>query len=1331
VHELFHELFSAILSLRSVDFFLLSFDSAMAFFVRITTPKLLAFVLHRTPHRITQQFRISSHCTLQYTALHRLLCLIVCPALCSITYNTLVLCMVCGMYSFIHAQEAVRAHRVENFGSSLSVTPLLQQTWNQHSVSTSTSNAVPSSQLRSAVLALVPAESVSPSHQNTTATLTASSAQSKYEPAGVQNRTTVTFVNFGNVNCPFVVSTSLVYTITAGAPFMMPVNGRITNIRIQGQNAADFSVGNIPPTFPTIPIAVTPDGFPFTISFRSNVAGLRQAELIIEAIDEFDQVVPPVRLPLTAFRNFQTFELALDNFVWPDTLDPGQQASVTLGRLIQNTGTLPLNWDRSVTFTNASGFRLIVDNVSPNPTPVGGFSNIRLTFLGAPAGRTAFFIVPFVDEDCGVHRRQLAITIYIRPNPPNITTRTTAGTPISTLNMGRFLCETAPRDTTIQVYNSGQQPLLITAATVSLGSEFQIINPPVISPNSVLRVDPESSSPITLRYTPRALGTRTTTITFLSNARNAPSGTTLTVSVVKDSTSLAASTQSVDFGVLELNSIAPMQTFVIRNTGTVPITLAAPVRVGAFLVQSISPNTLAPGSAATVTVLFTSTMTAGSYVSTHMFPDACDRPTAVTFRAQVFLPRPAIGIASPVNFGNIVCSADTTVVMAIRNITRAGGLPISISNISITGPNANEFQLLPRTFPFSVNAGEAVDVAIRFRPTSPGLKQAQIIVNSNAENVPGGTLTIEARASKENAAFAISRSQVQWVNLPPNTPANDTLTLFNTGSKEFVGTVSITPQGIFSINQPARIPAGGRLPVSVTFNGAADNISGQAVFTDECGNRQVVMLAVSILPPRIKLDVNAPNALVSAEPAIGAGTLGTLLCETQTTATLTVSNDQGKDLVVSGFEFQPPVQGMEIIEPATLSAASPLVLTRSQSRTLTLRYTAQRDTGVVQTRLILRSNAANGTTTAATLQLRKELLSFDISLNSVEFPNLPPNTASTATLTLVNTGTLPIQWARAPFSLGNRFSVVSITPNPTPPRQQATLTVRFDGAPGANAGGTGYVASTSLTTGFGVSCDERRTLQLRATVLNARATLAVGQAEAAPGNQVEIPIYLRNAQFLTQSQATEFAATLRYDYSLLFPDAAPPHMPSGIGTIRNNNRLLPVRLPLSRLVVQGNDTVLARLKFTAALGHSTTTTLSLDEARALGTEATSVQVDTLPGLFRLTGLCEVEGTRLFRYTTQTVLSRLHEDGNEVVLAQSKPNPALDKATIDFVVDVGGRTTLVLYSLFGKEIRRLVDAELPTGMYHIEVDAASLESGVYFYALHTPTTRATKRMEVVK
>jgi len=85
----------------------------------------------------------------------------------------------------------------------------------------------------------------------------------------------------------------------------------------------------------------------------------------------------------------------------------------------------------------------------------------------------------------------------------------------------------------------------------------------------------------------------------------------------------------------------------------------------------------------------------------------------------------------------------------------------------------------------------------------------------------------------------------------------------------------------------------------------------------------------------------------------------------------------------------------------------------------------------------------------------------------------------------------------------------------------------------------------------------------------------------------------------------------------------------------------------------------------------------------------------------------------------------------ILLEQSVPNPAADKALIEFTLPSPGRATLTIYNQLGQVIRTLIDGPLAAGKHRLTFDGRGLANGAYFYRLQTQDGQDVKKLVLIK
>jgi len=83
------------------------------------------------------------------------------------------------------------------------------------------------------------------------------------------------------------------------------------------------------------------------------------------------------------------------------------------------------------------------------------------------------------------------------------------------------------------------------------------------------------------------------------------------------------------------------------------------------------------------------------------------------------------------------------------------------------------------------------------------------------------------------------------------------------------------------------------------------------------------------------------------------------------------------------------------------------------------------------------------------------------------------------------------------------------------------------------------------------------------------------------------------------------------------------------------------------------------------------------------------------------------------------------------LLMVSPNPFNSSTTIRYVVPTAGRVQLTLHDLTGREVQRLVDANLSVGSHSLTWNAGGFTSGIYIVKIETPSFSTTRKVLLVK
>jgi photosystem II stability/assembly factor-like uncharacterized protein len=83
------------------------------------------------------------------------------------------------------------------------------------------------------------------------------------------------------------------------------------------------------------------------------------------------------------------------------------------------------------------------------------------------------------------------------------------------------------------------------------------------------------------------------------------------------------------------------------------------------------------------------------------------------------------------------------------------------------------------------------------------------------------------------------------------------------------------------------------------------------------------------------------------------------------------------------------------------------------------------------------------------------------------------------------------------------------------------------------------------------------------------------------------------------------------------------------------------------------------------------------------------------------------------------------------LYNNYPNPFSPTSSIKYSIEKPTNVKLIIYDVFGKEIKILVNKKQNSGVYEVIFDGSNLSSGIYFYKLETKNYTETKKMVLIK
>jgi len=223
-------------------------------------------------------------------------------------------------------------------------------------------------------------------------------------------------------------------------------------------------------------------------------------------------------------------------------------------------------------------------------------------------------------------------------------------------------------------------------------------------------------------------------------------------------------------------------------------------------------------------------------------------------------------------------------------------------------------------------------------------------------------------------------------------------------------------------------------------------------------------------------------------------------------------------------------------------------------------------------------------------------------------------------------------------------------------------------------------------------------------------TIKIQNAIGKPGDNIKIPIYLSsNLDYLENLNLEGFVTYLKFNSTLLEP----------IGIFEEDvtngyDRTIKINLPKIPI----SDSTLKIIDFKVGLGNDTITSLEIKNSYPIGQAYLKILEES--GKFSLESLCiDDNGVRLF------------DPLNKLVLEQNNPNPATKTTKLSFELFENGSTQLYILDFLGEIVKELLNKNMLTGKYDLEIDVSDLSIGNYYIILKTESSILYRKFQVIK
>lgn len=334
---------------------------------------------------------------------------------------------------------------------------------------------------------------------------------------------------------------------------------------------------------------------------------------------------------------------------------------------------------------------------------------------------------------------------FVKPTGPSIAIR-----PEHNLAFG-VVCE-GPRFLTLEIYNVGVQDLLIVSVQRLMGStDFSVLP----NPATPLLLAPGDGIDFTIVYIPTGTAlVEAATIRIVTNDPVSPIVDLLATAVHGFPKLATAIANSGNFGNVCLGSLHD-EPLTLNNSGACRLLITNITSSAVdFLAPGVAsyPLAIAPGSSLDIPLRFAPSALGAHAATITVFSN--DPSGAHALKVSGFTPSPrlTLAIADTGSFGNVCIGSFRDLLLVLDN---SGKCTLTITSITSSSPEFLAPEVL--SYPLVLGPGDALELPIRFQPTSIGPKSATITVDSDD---PAGPRSITVSGDVPAGKLAITGSNV-------------------------------------------------------------------------------------------------------------------------------------------------------------------------------------------------------------------------------------------------------------------------------------------------------------------------------------------------------------------------------------------------------------------------------------------------------------------------------------------------------------------------------------------------------------------------------------------
>jgi hypothetical protein len=289
-----------------------------------------------------------------------------------------------------------------------------------------------------------------------------------------------------------------------------------------------------------------------------------------------------------------------------------------------------------------------------------------------------------------------------------------------------------------------------------------------------------------------------------------------------------------------------------------------------FKVPNLSGTVVAPGASCTIAVTFTptpftATVTGPRAAQINVQESADTAPLVIMLTGTAIQPQLS---ASPTSLVFPSQTVGTISAPQIVTLTNPGSSQLTISNIFIENSSGvaignTDFSVAP-TSVVSLQPSQQFSISVQFEPTAPGTRSATLQIQSNASNVPGGTLNIPLTGTGIAAIplATVSPTSVNFGTVLTTSSGTSVVTLTSTGTAalSITGVVINPPNASFTLSSNGcvgSLQSNQQCTVTVVFKPTtAGSFSANLQFTTNAGPKSVPLSGTGVNPKNELKDIH-------------------------------------------------------------------------------------------------------------------------------------------------------------------------------------------------------------------------------------------------------------------------------------------------------------------------------------------------------------------------------------------------------------------------------------------------------------------------------------------